>query len=217
MGKPYQPQLRNLIAAIDGEARRSMVPVFAALELLNQPLPPDNALDLLDRALVATDRMHERLALLRSQIANLSDQTGDAAGMPSASSVALLRHRHVLLAEDSKTSQLVLTMLLRAGGAEVRVVADGKAAVQEISEHGRYFDAVLMDLHMPVMDGMEATRAIRALPGPANAVPIIGITAEEQPERLAAFRAAGMQDVLTKPVDLAALYRTLSQVLHPPA
>ncbi len=209
-GKPYEPHLRDLIAAIDSEARRGMVPVFAALDLLNQPLPPDNALELLDRALVATDRMRERLALLHSQIADAADPVPAEGGKSSG----LLRHRHLLLAEDSTTSQIVLTMLLRAGGAEVRVVGDGKAAVQEMRENAGYFDAVLMDLHMPVMDGVEATRAIRALPPPANSVPIIGITSEEQPERLAALREAGMQDVLGKPVDLAALYRTLSQVLR---
>lgn len=203
--RPYEPQLRSLIAAIDSEARQAMSPVFAALDLLGQPLPPDNAVELLDRALISTERLRERLALLRSRISD-----GDKA--PS-----LLRHRHVLLAEDSKTSQLVLSMLLRAGGADVRIVADGRAALQEMQENGSYFDAVLMDLHMPVMDGIEATRAIRALPAPASTIPIIGITAEERPETLTAFRAAGMQDVLTKPVDLEALYRMLTKVLHPTA
>lgn len=213
LGKPYEPQLRSLIAAIDSEARHAMGPVFAALDLLSQPLPPDNAEDLLDRALVSTERLRERLTMLRRQIGAAS---GEADGEPDADA-SLLRHRHVLLAEDSKTSQLLLTTLLRTGGAEVRVVADGCAAVHEIRENGSRFDAVLMDLHMPLMDGIEATRAIRALPAPANAVPIIGITAEEDPARLAVFREAGMQSVLTKPVDLAALYHTLAKVLHPTA
>ena len=208
--RPYEPHLRSLIAAIDSEARQAMSPVFAALDLLNQPLPPDNAIDLLDRALVSTERLRERLTLLRSQIAAQNGAGGAEGG-------SLLRHRHVLLAEDSKTSQLVLSMLLRAGGADVCIVADGRAALQEMQQNGGSFDAVLMDLHMPVMDGIEATRAIRALPAPSGAIPIIGITAEEQPERLEAFRAAGMQDVLTKPVDMEALYRTLSKVLHPTA
>ncbi len=213
LGKPYEPQLRSLIAAIDSEARHAMAPVFAALDLLSQPLPPDNAKDLLDRALVSTERLRERLTMLRRQI---GAACGEEGGEP-AEDASLLRHRHVLLAEDSKTSQLLLTTLLRTSGAQVRVVADGSAAVDEIRKSGGYFDAVLMDLHMPLMDGIEATRAIRALPAPANAVPIIGITAEEDPARLAILREAGMQGVLTKPVDLAALYHTLAKVLHPTA
>ena len=74
------------------------------------------------------------------------------------------------------------------------------------------YDVVLMDVQMPVLDGEAATRAIRALPGPEHAVPIIAMTANALAEHRAAYLAAGMDDYLTKPVDMEALARALTRV-----
>jgi CheY-like chemotaxis protein len=89
-------------------------------------------------------------------------------------------------------------------------VADGAQAVRQVQ--ARPYDVVLMDVQMPVLDGEAATRAIRALPGPERAVPIIAMTANALAEHRAAYLAAGMDDYLTKPVDMEALARALARV-----
>jgi CheY-like chemotaxis protein len=77
----------------------------------------------------------------------------------------------------------------------------------------RSFDLVLMDVHMPGMDGLEATRAIRALAGPNSRTPIIAMTASVMPEDRNSCLQAGMNDFVSKPVDLAALAEVLNRWL----
>ena len=81
----------------------------------------------------------------------------------------------ILLAEDNATNRYLIMAYLQAAGHMVMSVHNGREAVAAAEEGG--FDAVLMDVQMPEMDGLAATRAIRALPGPAAAVPIIALTA----------------------------------------
>ena len=88
---------------------------------------------------------------------------------------------------------------------------DGVEAV-ELARSGR-FDLILMDIKMPRMDGVAATRAIRALPGPAAATPIIALTANADPEDAAAYMAAGMIGVVEKPMKPENLLRALQQAL----
>ena len=103
----------------------------------------------------------------------------------------------VLLADDNPLNRKVaLAMLSRAGHA-ARAVADGAQAVAAVREEA--FDVVLMDVQMPVMDGLEAARTIRALPLPQRGIPILALTADTLPETEAACRAAGMNGCLTKP------------------
>ena len=111
-----------------------------------------------------------------------------------------LRGRAVLLVEDNPLNQIVATEYLRRVGIEPETVGDGQAAVDAIarSAPGRYA-LVLMDLHMPLLDGLEATRRIRRLPAGA-ALPIIGMTAAAMPEDRDRCVAAGMSDHLAKPV-----------------
>ncbi|GGH15323.1 hypothetical protein GCM10007036_15260 [Alsobacter metallidurans] len=104
----------------------------------------------------------------------------------------------ILLAEDNRTNRLVIGTLLEKLGHHVHAVEDGALAVEAVQTAP--YDLVLMDVMMPEMDGLEATRAIRALSSPCATVPIVGLTANALPENAAAGRAAGMNAFATKPI-----------------
>ena len=125
--------------------------------------------------------------------------------VPTETRAAL--HGKVLLVEDNAVNQLVARKLCERLGLEVELVEDGSLAVGRIERGG--FSLVLMDCQMPVMDGYEATRRIRALAGEAARVPIIALTASALPVDLERCKAAGMNDVLLKPIDAALLLEVL--------
>lgn len=114
---------------------------------------------------------------------------------PTAISPRPLR---VLLAEDQPMNQELVRGILGHAGHEVEVVGDGAAAVAAARQGG--FDLLLMDMQMPVMDGLVATRAIRRLRGPAGRMPIVGLTANALPEQIDRCLQAGMDEVVTKPI-----------------
>jgi CheY-like chemotaxis protein/HPt (histidine-containing phosphotransfer) domain-containing protein len=103
----------------------------------------------------------------------------------------------VLLVEDERTNQMIATARLKGLGYEVDVAGNGNEAVAAVEAAD--YDVVLMDLFMPEMDGLEATRAIRSLPGPAGAVPIIALTGSSGDCYVGACLEAGMNDFLSKP------------------
>ena len=117
----------------------------------------------------------------------------------------------VLVAEDNPTNRLVATRMLARMGHHVDAVEDGAAAVETLRQAP--YDVVLMDLMMPGMDGLAATRAIRAAPPPLDRTPIIGLTANVHADDEAACRAAGMDGFLAKPVSADRLSATLRAVL----
>ncbi len=119
-----------------------------------------------------------------------------------------LRSAHVLLVEDNELNQQVAREFLTKGGLTVSVAQNGQEAVDQVRQH--HFDAVLMDMHMPVMDGLEATRQIRALPD-GGAIPIIAMTAAAMEMDKASCAAAGMNAHIAKPIDPLALADTLRQ------
>ena len=139
---------------------------------------------------------------------------------PSASSEvsapeADLAGRRVLLAEDNELNWEVARELLGALGLELTWAENGREAVDAFasSEPGT-FDAVLMDIRMPEMDGYQATRAIRALPRPdAATVPVIAMTADAFSEDIERARDAGMDAHVAKPIDLRELARTFARCL----
>ena len=121
----------------------------------------------------------------------------------------------VLLAEDNAINVLLATTLLEAGGYSVEVVVNGLQAV-ETAARAR-FDLILMDVHMPVMDGLEATRRIRALGGAAGSVPIVAMTANAMTSDRDACLAAGMNDFVSKPFEAEAFLSVVARHVDPDA
>ena len=123
----------------------------------------------------------------------------------------------LLLVEDNEINREIALALLHSRGLKVDTAADGAEAVDRFSQSAPgFYRAVLMDIRMPVMDGLEATERIRALPRPdAATVPIIAMTANAFREEVERARLAGMSDYLTKPVDPPVLFGALFRALRP--
>ena len=121
----------------------------------------------------------------------------------------------ILLAEDNEINMEITTELLSVQGVEVTQAWNGREAVKRFQEREPFsFDAILMDMQMPVMGGCEAARQIRSLERPdAAAVPIIAVTANAFSEDLATTTAAGMNAHIAKPIDFTILRQTLEKVL----
>ncbi len=117
----------------------------------------------------------------------------------------------ILLAEDVPVNQELAQALLEAAGHEVDVVSNGDEAVAAVK--AKTYDLVLMDIQMPGMDGITATRWIRALPPPAGKTLIVAMTANVLPDQVRGFRAAGMDDHIGKPLRREDLLRKLNEWL----
>ncbi|KAA9338480.1 response regulator [Hymenobacter busanensis] len=117
----------------------------------------------------------------------------------------------VLVAEDNELNQLVARKTLEAWNVLVTLAANGRLAVEAATAPAAAFDAVLMDVQMPEMDGYEATRQLRLHFPDRQQLPIIGLTASALPEDRALALEAGMNDTLPKPFDPAILYTRLAQ------
>jgi PAS domain S-box-containing protein len=128
----------------------------------------------------------------------------------STEATQVSRPLRVLVAEDNKINQQLAAMLLKKAGHQSDIAENGAAAVAAV-EAGSY-DAVLMDVQMPVLDGIEAAERIRRLTPPKNAVPIIAITAHAMAGARERYLAAGMDGYLSKPLDLSALLRVLDEI-----
>jgi PAS domain S-box-containing protein len=117
----------------------------------------------------------------------------------------------VLVVEDNPTNRMVASKILEGLGATVVTAEDGVFGVEAVRA-GRY-DLVLMDVQMPRMDGVEATRQIRAMEGPAARTPIIGLTANALAHQRPTYLAAGMDGVAAKPISPAELLEEIANVL----
>ena len=124
--------------------------------------------------------------------------------------MALLRSRHagarILLADDNPVNRLLVDELLGMANIHPQIVQTGAQALERVKSQA--FDLVLMDIHMPDMDGLTATQHIRALPGCAG-LPIIAMTASVLQEERDACLDAGMNAHLGKPLDTLQLFTTL--------
>jgi CheY-like chemotaxis protein len=125
--------------------------------------------------------------------------------LPTSAAGSLLR---VLVVEDNQVNQLLVTTILAKAGMRAEVAANGVEAVQAV--HQRNFDMILMDMQMPEMDGLEATRRIRQLGAMGRAVPIIAMTANAMQEDRRRCLEAGMNDFVAKPIDSAELLRKIA-------
>ena len=109
----------------------------------------------------------------------------------------------------------MLNTILTELGHRADFVGTGEAAVEAVAQG--HYDVVLMDVTLPGIDGIEATRRIRALAAPAGRVPIVGVSGRANAADEAAARAAGMDGYLTKPLSPSALTRVLGSVVPPEA
>jgi two-component system sensor histidine kinase/response regulator len=167
------------------------------------------------------DRVIDRIVTKPVKRSALLQCLQEALGMARAKSTPtmtardhLLRGRRVLLAEDNVVNQKLACRLLEKLGAHVTVADTGQSAIDHLSANS--FDLVLMDCQMPVLDGYEATRRIRAgvAGSPAAHVPIIALTAHALNGDRDRCLAAGMNDYLTKPIDPAHLLSCLTGILE---
>ncbi|HEY8613937.1 MAG TPA: response regulator, partial [Roseomonas sp.] len=121
------------------------------------------------------------------------------------------RGLRVLVVDDVTVNRLVLRAMLEPAGHRVTEAADGQAALDILASAALPPDVVLMDALMPGLDGLETTRRIRALPGPASRLRILAVTAGAMPDQIAACLEAGMDGHVAKPVDRRALLATLAE------
>jgi CheY-like chemotaxis protein len=113
----------------------------------------------------------------------------------------------ILLVDDLDTNQEIVKAYLEDNGHEVDAVGSAVEAIGLVQK--RDYDLVLMDIQMPVMDGVTAARRIRALPGPASRIPIIALSGNVLPQQVRSFLEAGMNDHIGKPIERAKLYETV--------
>jgi CheY-like chemotaxis protein len=134
----------------------------------------------------------------------------DGAQSKSEEPLRKLRPMRVLLAEDNQVNALLATALLTRNGHRVDPVANGEEAIEALERAD--YDVILMDVHMPGMDGLEATRRIRALGDTRAKTPIVAVTANAMDDDRRRCLDAGMNDFITKPIAPDALFDLLSRI-----
>jgi CheY-like chemotaxis protein/HPt (histidine-containing phosphotransfer) domain-containing protein len=172
-----------------------------------------------ERALLDGDLDRQKLdglVMKPATASSLLDTIGAAFGQGAVDNAAprvpqLKAGARVLVVEDNPVNQIVIRECLRDAGVKVEVSSNGASALERLRE-GQHFDAVLMDVQMPGMDGMETTRAIREMAGHRQ-LPIIAVTAHALEDDRLRCLDAGMDDYLAKPVDLDAIVNCLSRWL----
>jgi signal transduction histidine kinase len=128
----------------------------------------------------------------------------------SATSGDPLEGLRILVVDDNRVNRIVAVKSLEALGAEAQAVDSGQAAIEAVAHEA--YDLILMDINMPQMDGLEATRLIRALGGPAASLPIIAMTADIMSHQQRAYAAAGMDGVVPKPFSPAQLLTEINRL-----
>jgi CheY-like chemotaxis protein len=118
---------------------------------------------------------------------------------------------HVLIVDDNATNRFVAAKVLELFGCNTEAVEGGREAVDHVQTGA--FDLILMDIKMPGMDGVQATRLIRGLSGPVARIPILALTANADPVDEVAYLAAGMDGVAQKPIQPDALLNAIHLVM----
>ncbi len=187
-----------MLTSVDqwGDARRFASLGFAAY--LTKPARAKELLECLDRVLSCEAKQW-----------HLQSQPIVTRGTLSSGDLSRRYRGRVLLVEDNPVNQKVAVRLLERMGCSVRVADNGAEGVKAFAEGS--FDLVLMDLQMPVMDGLTATRQIRERRGAGSTTPIVALTANAMTGQLERCLEAGMNAFLTKPIDVARLRETLER------
>jgi CheY-like chemotaxis protein len=210
--EPTNP-LQFAASALGHDLRTPMTVVIGASELLLEgPLDPEQRL--------AAENVHRSGQQVLGVIDQmLSDVTEQGRSTPPPRTLTPIGFRlgaenevhRVLLAEDNEFNRMLIERVFRTLNCEVESAVTGREAVRKF--HQGRFDLVLMDCHMPDLDGLEATRQIRAAEGPQRRVPIVAITAGTVPGVRQACLQAGMDDFIAKPFSLSSLRRKASHWL----
>jgi CheY-like chemotaxis protein len=199
----------EFVADMSHELRTPLNGVMGLLQALERTRLTKAQRDLMDDVLASTRQLDRLVSgLLDYGDAALATDTAPAHPMQEAEA----RPLRVLAADDNATNRRVIELMLGAAGAEVVSVENGRDAVD--AWRGSAFDLVLMDLRMPVMDGLAAIREIRAAEREGRQrAPIIVISANTSPEDLAASSNAGADGHVGKPIRAEALFATISGVM----
>jgi CheY-like chemotaxis protein len=118
---------------------------------------------------------------------------------------------HILLVEDIRPNQMIAMSLLKRRGYSCDLAQNGQEAVQMVTDND--YDLILMDLSMPVLNGFEATKQIRAMAGEKGRVPIIALSANDVPNDRDYCFEIGMQDFVGKPINVNLFYSTIEKYL----
>ncbi len=156
------------------------------------------------------------LTLRRPDDQALQQARNQAGDTPALDEMAKhFKGKRILLVEDNEFNLIIAQTLLEKAGFSVEAATDGSMAVNKIMRAPTvdYYDVVLMDIQMPVMDGYEATRAIRSLPDKRATTPILALTANAFDTDKENAARAGMNGHIAKPIDMAALYQALWKML----
>ncbi len=187
--------------------RTPLAALSGTMELLRRNVGGQAGEDL-DVAQAATEQLGEVASRLIEEAAQdearspAFDRPLAAAEKPALGAL-MPEHPKVLVAEDTESNRYVMERLLAELGCKVTSVENGAAAVEAVRREG--FDLVLMDVMMPIMNGEQATQAIRGLAGPASRTPIVGVTAHSLQSERERLLSAGMTACLAKPVRREAL------------
>jgi signal transduction histidine kinase/NO-binding membrane sensor protein with MHYT domain/DNA-binding NarL/FixJ family response regulator len=152
-----------------------------------------------------------KLTLPLSQIAPVELPHREDSGPGTSAFQDVVLPLRILLAEDNGTNQLVFSKLVQSLGVHVTYASNGREAVEHASSGS--FDVIFMDMRMPEMDGLEATRKIRALDGHRSSIPIIALTANAFADDIKACHDAGMNDFVAKPIRKKTLVEKLTKIV----
>ncbi|QYJ06862.1 response regulator [Qipengyuania flava] len=208
--------IRNrFISEMAHAIRTPLAALSGGIELLRSQVSGDGQKDLAV-AREATEQLGELASRIIEEAAADADDATDALAAATrlpeqAPATAIPERPRVLVAEDTESNRYVLERLLDDLGCEVSSVENGAAAVEAVKREA--FDLVVMDVMMPIMNGEQATQAIRLLPGPAARTPIIGATAHSLQSERERLLAAGMTACLAKPVRRDALETAIRTAL----
>jgi CheY-like chemotaxis protein/nitrogen-specific signal transduction histidine kinase len=159
--------------------------------VIDKPITPSELYDnLVPYTQMAGETNHKKESLMSTQLANA----------------------HILLVEDNDINQMVATSMLENAGAVVSVANNGQECLDMLSANEHTYQLILMDMQMPVMDGITATQEIRKLDKYAH-LPIVALTANAMEEEVEACTNAGMQDHVAKPIDKSVLIQTVYKYL----